>query len=128
MPNRTLETSDRVEFRWRLHEEEFARRLVALARQAGRSTPDQAREMLKDILSRPDVLQQAIESLQHDVAQLFQQLQILASLKEILRKLHENIYQLRDDQAASVEKLLVEAGKLTARAAEQWVHETFNAE
>ncbi len=84
--------------------------------------------MLKDILSRPDVLQQAIESLQHDVAQLFQQLQMLASLKDTLRKLHENIYQLRDDQAASVEKLLTDAGKLTAPAAEQWVNHTFNAE
>ena len=42
--------------------------------------------------------------------------------------MHENIYQLRDDQAASVAKLLVDAGKLTARAAEQWVNDTFDAE
>ncbi len=73
-------------------------------------------------------LQQATESLQHEVAQLFQQRQTLASLKETLRTLHEIIDQLRDDQTASVAGLSGHAGKLSAPAAEQWVNNTFNAE
>jgi t-SNARE complex subunit (syntaxin) len=130
MNNSTLETTDRVEFRWRLHEAEFARLLAELARKSGRSVADQARELLKDILSRPDVLQQAIESLQHDASQLlqlFQQLQTLvSSLKEAIRTLHANVYEFRDDHAAGVEILLAEAGKFTARVAERWVNDNYN--
>ena len=128
MKNNSRETADRVEFRWRQHEEEFARRLEQSAKKSGRSVPEQAREMLKDALTRSDHLQHAVESLQQDVNLLLQQLHLLTTIKEGIRLVHENIYQFRDDLAACVIKILADAGQLDAEDAEDWVTETLSTE
>lgn len=128
MTGKNREIFDRVEFRWRQHEEEFPRRLADSAREAGRSQSDQARELLKNALTASDQLQHAVESLQQEVAQLHHQLRLLATIKEGIRTVHENIYQFRDDLAACVTKLLADAGRLDAKAAENWVKKTLDAE
>jgi hypothetical protein len=121
-------TIDRVEFRWRQHEEHFAERLAESAREAGRSERDHARELLKTALTSTEQFQHAMDSLHREIAQLQEQLRQLLSLKQGLRTVHENIYQLRDDLAAYVVKLLVDAGKVDTEAADTWVRETLNAE
>jgi hypothetical protein len=128
MNTRNQELTDRVEFRWRQHEEEFARRLAKSARTAGRSQSEQARELLKDALTASDQLQHAIESLQQEVAQLHHQLRHLPAIKEGVRAVHENIYQFRDNLASCTAKLLEDAGHLDSQAARNWVCQTLDAE
>ena len=106
MNYRYQETTGRVEFRWRQHEEEFARRLAESAWEAGRSQPDQARELLKNALTASDVLQQAVESLQQEVAQISQQLRELTLIKKGIRIVHQDVGQLCDDIAACLEEVL----------------------
>lgn len=126
MPFRHQETTDRVEFRWRQHEEEFARRLKQAAYEAGRSQSDHARELLKNALTASDVLQQAIESLQQEVAQLHHQLRLLSTIKKGIRSIHETVYRFRDDTATCIAKLLTDAGRLDAKTAKHWVQETLD--
>ncbi|MGA2617108.1 MAG: hypothetical protein ABSF26_05815 [Thermoguttaceae bacterium] len=126
--NRFRETPDRVEFRWRQHEDEFARLLANAAREAGLSQSDYARELVKKALTAPDELRHAVESLQQEVAQVLFQLRVLSAIKEGVRTVHENIYEFRDDLATSVLKLLTDAGHLDAKAAEKWATKTFNPE
>ena len=123
MTSKQRETIERVEFRWRQHEEEFAERLADAAREAGRSPSDHARELMKNALTSADILQHAIHSLQQEMAQLHDQLKQLGSIKDGLRVIHENIYQFRDDLATCVAKLLADAGRVRSDAAEQWVRE-----
>jgi hypothetical protein len=128
MTSRYRETIERVEFRWRQHEEEFAERLADAAREAGRSPSDHARELMKNALTSTEILQHAIQTVQQEVAQLRDQLGELRSIKDGLRTIHENIYQFRDDVATSVAKLLSDAGRITPDTAEKWVRETFGDE
>jgi plasmid stability protein len=128
MTSKNRETVERVEFRWRQHDEGFAERLEESARAAGHSTSDHARELLKDALTRSEQLQHDIHTLQQEVAQLHSQLRELAKIKDGIRLIHENIYRLRDDLATSVTRLLTDAGRLEAETAEQWVQETLTAE
>lgn len=128
MNHNNREIPDRVEFRWRQHEEEFARRLEQSAKDAGRTVSDQARELLKIALTGPDLLQHAVEALQQDMALLIARLDLLVQLKESIRTVHENIYQVRDDLAACVIKILADAGQLDSDEAENWVTETLTAE
>ena len=128
MKNKNREIPDRVEFRWRQHEEEFARRLAESAQEAGRSESEQARELLKEALTRSDLLQHAVESLLQEVAQIQHQLRVLATIKDGVRAVHENIYQFRDDLAICVLRLLTDAGRLDTKAAENWVTKTFHAQ
>lgn len=122
------ETTSRVEFRWRQHEEHFAQLLAESAREAGRSESDQARELLKLALTQSDQLLHALEALQRETLQLREQLQQLPSIKAGVRTVHENIYQLRDDWATCVTKLLVEAGGLDYSTAEAWVKQALDAD
>ena len=128
MTNENSEMPNRIEFRLRLSETDFLKRLMEQARRFNRCPNEQAREILKEALTAPEHLQHAIESLQQDVAQILQQLRVLGSIKDSIRTLHDNIYQLRDDLAACIEKLLVDAGQVPAETAEQWVAETFKIE
>lgn len=128
MINRRREILDRVEFRWRQHEEEFPRRLAEEAENAGRSQSDHARELLKNALTASDLLQHAIETLHEEVTQLHEQLRVLASIKEGIRTVHENIYEFRDDLASCVTKVLTDAGRLDAKAAANWVRTALKTE
>jgi hypothetical protein len=128
MKHRHQETADRVEFRWRQHEEEFARRLAEAANEAGHSPSDHARELLKDALTASDRIQLAIESLHQEVTQLLNDHRLLITIKEGVRTIHENIYQFRDNLAVSVIKILIDAGKLDARTAKNWASEALDAE
>lgn len=122
------EMTDRVEFRWRQHEEHFIRLLAESAREAGRSASDQARELLKTALASSDEVLAAVESLHQELAQLREQLRLLEAIKTGLRIVHENIYELRDNFAASVIRLLIDAGRLDPAAAESWVQQNLDAE
>jgi plasmid stability protein len=122
------EIPDHVEFRVRQHEEEFARRLEISAREAGRTVSDQARELLKNALTSPDLLQHAVETLQQDMALIIARLDLLVQIKDGIRMVHENVYQFRDDLAACVAKILVDAGRLDAKAAQNWVTKTLDTE
>jgi hypothetical protein len=122
------ELPNRVEFRWRQHEERFAKLLADSARANGRSESEQARELLKLALTSSDEVRQAIESLQKEILQLREQLRQLLAVKTGLRTIHENIYQFRDSMATSVAKLLTDAGGLDATTAETWVKQTFDAD
>ena len=122
------ETIVRVEFRWRQHEEEFAERLTESAREAGRSPSDHARELMKNALTSGEQLQHNLHTLHQEVAQLYKQLRELATIKEGLRSVHEDIHRVRDDLATSVAKVLADAGRLNADDAEQWVKDILGAE
>ena len=122
------ETTSRVEFRWRQHEEEFAQRLEEAARQAGRSTSDHARELLKNALDNQERLERHLHVLQQEVAQLRQGLRVFAEHGERLLLIDTNVYQLRDDLATCTLKILTDAAMLPPEVAEQWVKETLNAE
>jgi polyhydroxyalkanoate synthesis regulator phasin len=121
----------RVEFRWRQHEEEFAKLLSDSARKAGRCTSDHARELMKDALTANEQLQQHVFALHKDIAQALNQLQQLSEIKEGVRKLsntndgirtlHDNIYGLRDELASYVVKILCDAGKMQATEARKWM-------
>jgi len=128
MPIQHVEPVNKVEFRWRQHEEEFAQRLAESAAEAGRSSSDQARELLKNALTASDELRHAIESLREEIAQVSRQLRDLRTIKDALRNVHENIYQFRDDLATCVVKLLVDAGRLDPKPAGQWVRKRLDAE
>jgi hypothetical protein len=128
MKSNQSETIERVEFRWRQHEERFARLLAESARESGRSESDQARELLKTALGSSEEMRRALESLQSEIAQVHQQLRQLLPLKAGLRTTHENIYQLRDELATCVAKLLADAGRLDSAEAEEWVRQAFDAE
>ncbi|MFZ1936080.1 MAG: hypothetical protein WAU84_20315, partial [Thermoguttaceae bacterium] len=93
-----------------------------------RSPSEQARETLKDALTASDRLQHAVESLQEEVAQLHHQLRDLATIKEGVRNVYDNVYELRDDLAACIIKLLTDVGHLDATSAANWVRNTFDAE
>jgi phage shock protein A len=128
MTARKTETIERVEFRWRQHETEFARRLEEVAREAGRSPSDHARELMKNALTASERLDHNLHVLQQEVAQLHQQLRELRMIKEGLQAVHANTYQLRDDLATCTVKILADAGMLPPDVAEQWVKDTLNAE
>ena len=118
----------RVEFRFRKHEEDYARRLQQSAKDAGRTVSDQARELIKIALTSPDLLQHAVETLQQDIALLLSRPDPLPIVNDGLRTVHENIYQLRDDIAACVIKVLADAGHLDPETAEDWVLSTLSAD
>jgi hypothetical protein len=128
MKDNNREIPDRVEFRWRQHEEEFAARLEQSAKDAGRTVSEQARELIKIVLTGPDVLQHAVESLQQEIAQLQHRFRLLTTINEGIRTVHENVYQVRDDLAACVAKILVDAGRLDAKTAQNWVTKTLDTE
>ena len=123
MSAQNREIVERVEFRWRQHEEEFAQRLAEAARNAGRSPSDHARELMKNALTSSEQLQHSILSLQQELAQLHRKLRELTTIKDGLRTVHENIYQFRDDLATCVVKLLTDAGRMPPDAAKHWVQE-----
>ncbi|MEN6406995.1 MAG: hypothetical protein ABFC77_11050 [Thermoguttaceae bacterium] len=125
MNHRHQETIGRVEFRWREHEEEFARRLAESAKEAGRSQPDQARELLKNALTASDVLQQAVESLQQEVAQMNRQLGELVSIKKGIRIVHHDVGQLCDDVAACLADIQRHAGRVNATNTNNWFKKFF---
>jgi hypothetical protein len=122
------EIVDRVEFRWRQHEEHFAKLLAESARENGRSESEQARELLKTALGGGDEILHGMESLHKEIAQLRAQLRELAPIKAGLRTIHENVYQLRDDLAQCVAKVLADAGSLDSETAEEWVKQALNAQ
>jgi hypothetical protein len=120
------ETIGRVEFRWRQHEEEFARRLAESAKEAGRSQPDQARELLKTALTASDVLQQAVESLQQEVAQMNRQLGELVSIKKGIRIVHHDVGRLCDDVAACLAEVLAQAERIDPKDTKNWFRKIFH--
>ena len=126
------ETAERVEFRFRQHEAEFAERLAESAREAGRPPSDHARELVKTALTSSEELQHHISTLQHEVAQMENQLQKvlqqLAAIEQGIRTVHDNIYQFRDEQATCVVKILADAGRMQSSAAEQWLIDTLHVE
>ena len=128
MKAKQQETTDRVEFRWRQHEEQFARLLAESARELGRSESDQARELLKTALAGSDEIVHAMEALHGELAQLREQLRQLAPIKAGLRTIHENVYQLRDELATCVAKILTDGGTLDSAEAQKWVKQALDAE
>lgn len=132
MAIKNQETVERVEFRWRQHEIEFAKRLAESAEEAGRPPSDHARELMKTALTSSEELQHHICTLQNDVGQLQSQLQMLsqqlAAVEKGIRTVHDNIYQFRDEQATCVVKILADAGRMQSSAAERWLVDTLHAE
>ena len=128
MTSKNPETAARVEFRWRQHEVQFAERLAESASEAGRSTSDHARELMKTALTGTEELQHNLQNLEQGLAQLHNQLRELVEIKEGLGTIHQNLYEFRDDFATCVAMLLTHAGKLNAADAEQWVKDATDAE
>jgi small-conductance mechanosensitive channel len=128
MTDRKRETVERVEFRWRQHEFDSAQRLEEAAQEAGRSSSDHARELVKNALSASERLEHNLHVLQQEVAQLRQQLRELSTIKEGLRVIDANVYEFRNDLATCTIKILTDAGLLPLEAAQQWVKETLDAE
>ena len=126
--SKKTETTKKVEFRWRQHEELFAERLAESATEANVSVAEHARELLKNALTESDEIRHVLEETHQEVAQLHHDLQQLAAIKGGLKAIHENIYGLRDDLATSIVKLLVDAGKTNAEEAQAWVGEAFDIE
>jgi hypothetical protein len=126
--SKNKESTKRVEFRWRQHEQVFAERLAESSTEANASASDHARDLLKNALTESDEVRHALEQIQREVAQLRGDLRDLTVLKEGLKALHENIYSLRDDLATSVVKLLCDAGETSDEEAQAWVTEAFDAE
>jgi hypothetical protein len=122
------ETPSRVEFRWRQHEEHFAKLLADAAQSNGRSESEQARELLKTALTSSDEVRQAVELLQKELLQIREQIRQLLPLKAGLRVVHENIYQFRDSLATSVATILVDAAGLDPATAEARVKQIFDAD
>jgi predicted nucleic acid-binding Zn-ribbon protein len=125
---RHFETLARVEFRWRQHEADFARRLTESARQMGRAPSDHARELMKSALTSNERLEHNLHTIQQELAQLHAEIAELRPLREALPIIHENIYQLRDDLATYVVQLLAEAGRMEPEKAERWVKRVIHAE
>lgn len=119
---------DKVEFRWRQHEEDWQRRLVDSARDANRAIGDHARELLKTAMAVDEELRQEIHMLRQEVSQVRRELAALAQLKEALRTVHQNTYELRDNLATVTVKLLVDAGKIELASALRWAEETLDAQ
>ena len=126
--SKNQESSKKVEFRWRQHEQVFAERLAESSTEANTSVGDHARDLLKNALTESDEVRHALEQIQREVAQLRGDLRYLATLKEGLKALHENIYGLRDGLATSVAKLLCDAGETSDEEAQAWITEVFDAE
>ena len=122
------ETTRKVEFRWRQHEQLFAERLAESSTEANVSLGEHARELLKNALTESDEMRHVLEEIHREVAQLHHDLQQLAAIKGGLKAIHENIYGLRDDLATSIVKLLVDAGKTDGEEAQEWVAEAFETE
>ena len=122
------ETTRKVEFRWRQHEQLFAERLAESSTEANVSLGEHARELLKNALTESDEMRHVLEEIHREVAQLHHDLQQLTAIKTGLKAIHENIYGVRDDLATSIAKLLVDAGKTDAEEAQAWVAEAFDAE
>jgi hypothetical protein len=122
------ETTRKVEFRWRQHEQLFAERLAESSTEANVSLGEHARELLKNALTESDEMRHVLEEIHREVAQLHHDLQQLAAIKGGLKAIHENIYGLRDDLATSIVKLLVDAGKTDDDEAQEWVAEAFETE
>ena len=122
------ETTRKVEFRWRQHEQLFAERLAESSTEANVSLGEHARELLKNALTESDEMRHVLEEIHREVAQLHHDLQQLAAIKGGLKAIHENIYGLRDDLATSIVKLLVDAGKTDDEQAQEWVAEVFETE
>ena len=125
---KTRETIARVEFRWREHEEHFAQQLNESAREAGHSTSNHARKLVKDALTNDEQLRHDLHLIQQEIAQLHLQLRELHKIAAGLRATHEGIYELRDDLANYAIKLLSDAGRLEPETAARWVKETIRAE
>lgn len=123
-----IDTPEKIEFRWRQNEKDFARRLAESARKANRSIGDHAREILKTALTADDQVQYSLQLLHQEVGQLHKRLLDLARLQSGLKNLHENLYEFRDDLVTCVAKLLADAGRMEPTAAEEWVRSTLDAE
>lgn len=120
--------NDKVDFRWRQHETDYAKMLAAEAADAGRTESEQARELLKNALNQKERMEHAIEILQQELSQVLKTLRGLSVIKDGMKAIHENIYEFRDDLLTSVAKVLVDAGRLSPEKAEDWVKTTFNAD
>ena len=123
-----MNVPDKIEFRWRKNEKDFAKRLAESARKASRTVGDHAREVLKTALTADDQLQYSLQLLHQEVGQLHKRMLDFARLQSGLKVLHENVYEFRDDLATCVAKMLADAGRLEPAAAEEWVRDTLNAE
>jgi hypothetical protein len=128
MPADRTAVPQKIEFRWRHNEKDFAERLAESARKADRSIGDHAREIVKTALTADDQLQYSLQLLHQEVGQLHKQLLQLGHIKSGLKSLNENLYEFRDDLATSVAKMLADAGRLEPQAAEEWVRRTLEAE
>jgi hypothetical protein len=117
--------SEKVEFRVRHHEKEWLRRLAEEADNAGRSIGDHARELVKRQLSLQDDTLNQINSLQHQLTQVLRKLEALSTVKEGLKRLHENVYELRDDLPTLAVMLLIHLARMTPDQATQSVREHF---
>ncbi len=128
MPAQRTDVPQKIEFRWRHHENDFAERLAESARKADRSIGDHAREIVKTALTADDQLRYSLQLLLQEIGQVHKQLLDLAHVKHGLNALHKNLYEFRDDLATCVTKLLAEAGRLDPQAAEEWIRNTLDAE
>ena len=138
----------KVEFRWRQHEDEHRQRLVELAEEAGRSTSDHAREMLKAALTTPGELLHSVHLLRQEISQL--KLELVGSgqppqshpttddkvagmqmdmgnrLLERLDDLGNGQLDIREDIATCVVKILVDVGNIDANQARNWAGNILN--
>ena len=104
MPAQRTDVPQKIEFRWRHHEKDFAERLAESARKADRSIGDHAREIVKTALTADDQLQYSLQLLLQEIGQVHKQLLDLAHVKHGLKALHENLYEFRDDLATCVDQ------------------------
>jgi len=132
MTTKHHETIERVEFRWRQHEEQYAELLIESARKAGRSVTDHARELMKTALTSSEQLQHHIYTLEQEVAQvqnqLRSQLRQLTNIEKGIHTVHDNVYQVRDDLATCVVKILSDAGRMQDAAAQRWAKDTLDTD
>ena len=118
----------KVEFRWRQHEEEWCQRFVESAKAADQSFGDHARELVKKALTVDEELSHDIQRLRDEVAAIPQQLDDLVQLKRAVATIHDTVCQLRNDLATAVPKLLVDAGKMPQDKARWWTRQALNAD
>jgi hypothetical protein len=148
-PRRSTD-GQKVEFRWRQHEDEQRQRLVELAEEARRSPSDHAREMLKAALTTPEELLHSVHLLRQEISQLKLELvgdgqspksnptmagdaagmpkDMGTRLLERLDELGDGQLEIREDIATCVVKMLVDVGNIDPKHARNWAGDMLNGQ
>jgi len=147
MPQKPRNKTDgqKVEFRWRQHEDEHRRRLAELAEEARREPNEHARELLKAALAGSEELLLDVHMLRQEVSELKDLLggvgqqtqshpaqteieypdadrldEVESRLLEQLHELGERQLDTREDIVNCTLKLLIEIGGVAPEQARDW--------